>query len=96
MKKAFFLLVVSCLVSCTGSVEESGPGADSRVEELLKKMTLAEKIGQMNQYSVGPNITGPSGPKDGRFERFFSESLKETLVIGTFIGDEAIEGSRSV
>jgi beta-glucosidase len=32
---------------------------DQKVEELLKKMTLQEKIGQLNQYSNDANSTGP-------------------------------------
>lgn len=32
---------------------------DARVEELLKKMTLEEKIGQLNQYSGDSEATGP-------------------------------------
>ncbi len=32
---------------------------DQKVEELLKKMTLEEKIGQLNQYSNDANPTGP-------------------------------------
>jgi len=32
---------------------------DLRVEALLKKMTLEEKIGQLNQYTDDWNITGP-------------------------------------
>jgi len=32
---------------------------DQRVEELLKKMTLEEKIGQLNQYTNDANPTGP-------------------------------------
>ena len=37
---------------------------DKRVDELLSKMTLEEKIGQMNQYNGFWNVTGPS-PKQG-------------------------------
>jgi len=32
---------------------------DQKVEELLKKMTLEEKIGQLNQYTNDANPTGP-------------------------------------
>ena len=35
---------------------------NARVEALLKKMTLDEKIGQLTQYSVG------SGDRSGRFQ----------------------------
>jgi len=34
------------------------PGRDARIEELLRRMTLEEKSGQLNQYSAGQ----PTGP----------------------------------
>jgi len=38
------------------------PAIEARVEELLKKMTLEEKVGQLVQYSAGQ----PTGPGTGR------------------------------
>ncbi len=38
------------------------PKIDLRINKLLKQMTLEEKIGQLNQYSVG----SPTGPGTGR------------------------------
>ena len=32
---------------------------DQRVDELMKKMTLEEKIGQLNQYTGDNTVTGP-------------------------------------
>src|SRR6218665_829638 len=32
---------------------------DQKVDELLKKMTLEEKVGQLNQYSGDNTVTGP-------------------------------------
>lgn len=40
----------------------SEPGVEKNVEELLRKMTLAEKVGQLVQYSAGQ----PTGPGTGR------------------------------
>jgi beta-glucosidase len=56
MKQTFALLLCSCLVlaSC------SHPGDDSRVEQLLARMTLEEKIGQLNQYTGRWEMTGPA------------------------------------
>ena len=36
---------------------------NARVDALLGQMTLAEKIGQLTQYTSGSTITGPSGEK---------------------------------
>jgi beta-glucosidase len=40
----------------------TSPGMEARVEQLLKRMTLEEKIGQLVQYSAGQ----PTGPGTGR------------------------------
>lgn len=39
----------------------SNASIDAKVEALLRKMTLAEKIGQMSQISDGGMVTGPGG-----------------------------------
>ena len=49
-----------------------------KVETLLKKMTLEEKIGQMNQYNGFWEITGPV-PKEGNAKLKY-EHLKKGLV----------------
>src|SRR5678810_922396 len=38
------------------------PAVDAKVEALLRKMTLEEKVGQLVQYSAGQ----PTGPGTGR------------------------------
>src|SRR5579871_1033637 len=38
------------------------PAIEARIEELLKKMTIEEKVGQLVQYSAGQ----PTGPGTGR------------------------------
>ena len=38
------------------------PAIEAKVEQLLKQMTLEEKVGQLNQYSAG----APTGPGTGR------------------------------
>ncbi|RZJ30259.1 MAG: glycosyl hydrolase [Flavobacterium sp.] len=47
-----FLFVAACAFSQQKSI-------DQRVNELLAKMTLEEKIGQLNQYSGDNTVTGP-------------------------------------
>ncbi len=46
--------------SGTGGVAD--PGLDARVESILQRMTLEEKVGQLVQYSAGQ----PTGPGTGR------------------------------
>jgi beta-glucosidase len=71
----FFCIVLSCNLAC--SQEKPGIGASDRrirnaaldnsateqkIEALLRKMTLEEKVGQLVQYSAGQ----PTGPGTGR------------------------------
>ena len=64
MKRTKYLFLSAILVLAVGcSPKKAGTiGADasveSRVEALLGQMTLAEKIGQMNQVSAGGDIAG--------------------------------------
>jgi beta-glucosidase len=66
-----FLIAVFILVelSCTSpkNIAFSKPknsNLDTKVDSVLKLMTLEEKIGQMNQYNGFWDVTGPT-PKDG-------------------------------
>ena len=53
--------ICSVLLSCQEKKTESTIGADAaveaRVEQILSRMTLAEKIGQMNQVSAGGDVS---------------------------------------
>jgi len=59
---------VSCSLNYANNLN-SEPGevdvVESKIDSLLQIMTLDEKIGQLNQYSVGSELTGP-GAKSGR------------------------------
>jgi len=55
MKKAYFLLTVAAL----GMNVHGQKTVDQKVAELLSKMTLEEKVGQMVQYSGFEYATGP-------------------------------------
>ncbi|MGV7106391.1 glycoside hydrolase family 3 N-terminal domain-containing protein [Flavobacterium sp. U410] len=56
MKKIALSFVLLFCFSTTFSQQNE---TDRRVEELLQKMTLEEKIGQLNQYSGDSDATGP-------------------------------------
>lgn len=64
VRKSFFVVSI-CLVLLPGLLAQNwtnDPKLDSRVNALLKQMTLEEKLGQINQYSAGM----PTGPGTGR------------------------------
>lgn len=54
MSKFFFLSYLFVL-----STPVFAQSIDQRVDDLLKKMTLDEKIGQLNQYNGDWEATGP-------------------------------------
>ena len=56
MKKIALIFV---LLFCYTSIYSQQNEIDRKVEELLQKMTLEEKIGQLNQYSGDSEATGP-------------------------------------
>ena len=60
--KYLYLMAAAVLAfACSGQKQAGTVGAspevESRVENLLKQMTLAEKIGQMNQLSAGGEVS---------------------------------------
>src|ERR1035437_1081417 len=52
-------VIVPCLLCCINIVFAQPKTISKKVETLLKKMTLAEKIGQLNQYNGDWEATGP-------------------------------------
>ena len=57
------LVLLGAVLSCQerkASTVGAGPEVERRVEQLLRQMTLAEKIGQMNQVSAGGDISNYS------------------------------------
>lgn len=57
-----------------GAGEDSRRGSsdlsDPRIEELLARMTLEEKVGQLNQYSSTFDVTGPAPEEGAAKERY--------------------------
>lgn len=66
---------------------------NTKVEQLLKKMTLEEKVGQMNQYNGFWEVTGPA-PKGGIAETKY-EHLKKGWV-GSMLNVRGVEQVRAV
>ncbi len=66
---------------------------DIKVDALLAKMTLKEKIGQMNQYNGFWDVTGPS-PKEGKGAMKY-EHLRSGLV-GSMLNVRGVKEVRAV
>lgn len=55
------IIVIVLIVACSNNKEQSAYSKrDTFVEDLMKKMTLEEKIGQLTLFSSGYDITGPT------------------------------------
>lgn len=76
-----FAMAVSCSTTSTEGKGEKYTSRDSFVDSLLSQMTLKEKIGQMNQYSVGAEMTGPEAKTNHklRYERFLKGEVGSVL-----------------
>ena len=72
---------------------EETDSLDVKVAELLAKMTLEEKIGQMNQYNGFWNVTGPT-PEGGDAKKKY-EHLKKGWV-GSMLNVRGVEDVRAV
>ncbi len=80
---SFFVGILIIFWSCTNLFSNENETQevtviDQKVENLLSKMTLEEKIGQMNQYNGFWDFTGPA-PKGGDAEKKYKD-LKNGLV----------------
>lgn len=70
--------IASASLAQTRKQWQNAPDVERRIEALLKQMSLAEKVGQLNQYSYGQ----PTGPSTGRST--VEESIKRGE-IGSFL-----------
>lgn len=77
-KIIFFVLAIGFQLNISAQGEPGKHSAEEKAEALLKRMTLEEKIGQMNQYNGFWDVTGPA-PKEGNAATKY-EHLKKGLV----------------
>ena len=85
-----FLLLIACLsvipvASAQGWSDD--PAIEARVDALLQRMTLEEKLGQLNQYSGGT----PTGPGNGRGSY---EEMIAAGQVGSFLNVTGEEANR--
>ncbi|MDX1584535.1 MAG: glycoside hydrolase family 3 N-terminal domain-containing protein, partial [Thermoanaerobaculia bacterium] len=68
-----------------------GDDIDQKVEDLLDRMTLEEKIGQLNQYSSTFDVTGPAPDDETARERY--EQIRSGRV-GSMLNVTGVEATR--
>ena len=103
--KAIRILFVASLLAATVSCAErkpstvgASPEVERRVDQLLSRMTLAEKIGQMNQVSAGGEVANYANEVDpvkvNEFQRICVEESR--LGIPLLVGRDVIHGFHTV
>lgn len=92
--KNWFYLIAIVLIIFAGTLLNKKPKTiDEKVEVLLQKMTLEEKIGQMNQYNGFWDVTGPA-PKNGDAAKKY-DHLKKGWV-GSVLNVKGVEEVRKL
>ncbi len=79
------LLAIACTCKATAQQIKT---IDAKVDSVLKLMTLAEKIGQMNQYNSDFEATGPVTKDDDK-----QNQLRKGMV-GSFLNVTGVERTR--
>ena len=90
---SFIFIGMTILSSCKQEVQTEPDSIDSKVESLLSKMTLEEKIGQMNQYNGFWEVTGPT-PSTGDAAKKY-EDLRKGYV-GSMLNVKGVKDVRAV
>lgn len=81
---ASFVIAALIITGCSKKITQSSTAfskeniLERKVDSVLKLMTLAEKVGQLNQYNGFWDITGPT-PKEGQAGKKYDD-LKKGLV----------------
>ena len=93
----FFFTFISLLLGCSQAKsvvqKDKGLHLDTKVDSLLKLMTLEEKGGQLNQYNGFWDVTGPT-PKDGQAALKY-DNLKKGLV-GAMLNVKGVKDVRTI
>lgn len=76
------IFAVSCSTKSTAELTGLNESIEVKIDSLLELMTLEEKIGQLNQYSVGAELTGPGAKSDYEQKRL---SLLQSGQVGSVL-----------
>jgi beta-glucosidase len=87
------LLFLGCQQNPSLNSKSNGIDIDKQVNELLSKMTLEEKVGQMNQYGGFMDFTGPE-PNEGQAASKL-EHIKKGWV-GSMLNVHGVENVKAV
>lgn len=92
-KRMLFTMLLSLVALTATSQNQSKSEIAEKVATLLDKMTLEEKIGQMNQYNGFYDVTGPA-PKGGDAARKYEYLAKG--YVGSMLNVRGVKEVRAV
>jgi beta-glucosidase len=90
LKVAIFML---CYFTIFNVFAQTNTTIDTKVNTLLAKMTLEEKVGQMNQYNGFWEVTGPV-PKEGNAKEKYDHLRKG--MVGAVLNVKGVENVRKL
>ncbi|MGL2986455.1 beta-glucosidase BglX [Flavobacterium sp. RSSA_27] len=96
--KRILLVLLSLIMQISGILAQNksrytAVSLDRKVTALLKKMTLEEKVGQLNQYNGFWDVTGPK-PQEGKAAKKY-EDLKRGYV-GSMLNVKGVKDVRTL
>jgi beta-glucosidase len=89
----FIILFLGCSQAKSVVQKDENLRFDTKVDSLLKLMTLQEKVGQLNQYNGFWDVTGPT-PKEGQAALKY-DHLKKGLV-GAMLNVKGVKEVRAI
>lgn len=94
VRSAFgFVLFAVLLTTPVAASSLIDPAIEAKIDELMAKMTLEEKVGQLNQYSSSFDVTGPAPEGDQEQVRY--QNIRSGLV-GSMLNVTGAENTRKV
>ncbi len=90
---ALLFLFAACQPAGQQKAATSGNDIEKRVEDLLSKMTLDEKIGQMNQYTSRWEMTGPA---PANADSMFIYNMIKEGKLGSMLNVTGVAATRKV
>jgi len=90
---SLLILFSACQPAAKQNQSAAGADVENRVEELLAKMTLDEKIGQLNQYTSRWEMTGPA---PANADSMFIYNMIKEGKLGSMLNVTGVAATRKV
>jgi beta-glucosidase len=89
MKNKIALVLILCCVVCSQSKAQVKNNIDAKVEQLLKQMTLDDKVGQMTQVTLAVFAKGGWANTDGELDPVLLKAAIQKYHVGSMLNTTA-------